>query len=102
MAESSASRDSMFPKLTPAQIARLARVGTRRRVAAGEVIFEQGSVRQGVFVVIEGRLEIVSPSGDAEIPITVHQPGEFTGEVSMLAGRRSLVRGRALDDTELL
>jgi thioredoxin reductase (NADPH) len=92
----------MFPKLSKAQIDRLARVGACRKFAPGEIIFEQGAMRQGVFVVIEGRLEIVSPSGEVEIPITVHHPGEFTGEVSMLAGRRSLVRGRALDDTRLL
>jgi thioredoxin reductase (NADPH) len=92
----------MFPKLTQAQIDRLAHLGTRRKTAHGEVIFEQGAVRLSFFVVLTGRLEIVSPSADAEIPITIHQPGEFTGEVNMLGGRRSLVRGRALDAAELL
>jgi thioredoxin reductase (NADPH) len=37
----------------------------------------------------------VRPSGAAETLITIHGPGEFTGEVNMLSGRRTLVRMRA-------
>ena len=36
-----------------------------------------------------------APSGAAETLITIHGPGEFTGEVNMLSGRRTLVRMRA-------
>ena len=102
MAERIPAHDSMFPKLTDTQIDRLARLGTTRKTAPGEVIFEQGAVRMSFFVVLTGRLEIVSPSGEGEIPTTIHQHGEFTGEVNMLGGRRSMVRGRALDGAELL
>jgi thioredoxin reductase (NADPH) len=45
-------------------------------------------------VVITGEVEIVRPFGAHETLITVHGPGEFTGEVNMLSGRRSLVRAR--------
>ena len=54
------------------------------------------------FVVIEGTIEIVHPHDGGEDLITVHEPGEFTGEMNMLAGRRSLVRGRAASDGEVL
>src|SRR5262249_51677531 len=40
-------------------------------------------------------LEIVHPCGQIEEPVTVQSAGEFTGEVSVLADRRSLVRARA-------
>ena len=45
-------------------------------------------------MVITGEVEIVRPFGAHETLITVHGPGEFTGEVNMLSGRRSLVRAR--------
>ena len=96
------ARDAMFPKLSEAQIARLLPLGSRRAVAPGEIIFEPGSAWRSFYVVLTGRIEIVSPSPHGEIQITVHEPREFTGEVDMLSGRRSLVRGRAPVASELL
>src|SRR5213076_2185417 len=34
--------------------------------------------------------------------ITVHGPGEFTGEINMLSARRNLVRGRAIGDASIV
>src|SRR3954470_3874297 len=97
-----ARREQMFPRLSDAQLARLARVGHRRAVSAGEIIFEQGESTPSFFVVLSGTLEIVQPVDGREIPITVHAAGEFTGEVNMLSGRRALVRGRMVERGELL
>jgi thioredoxin reductase (NADPH) len=94
--------NAMFPKLSAAQIARLAPLGVRRSVPEGEVVIDQGAARRSLFVVLEGRLEAVSPSKDGETRITVHEPGQFTGEVNMLAGRPSLVRTRAAAASEVL
>src|SRR3989442_13392957 len=91
-----APRDQMFPRLTPAQIGRISAVGERRSVRAGEVLFELGEQNTRFFVVIEGAVEIVRPVDGHEERITVHGPGEFTGEINMLSARRTLVRGRAL------
>jgi thioredoxin reductase (NADPH) len=91
-------RDQMFPRLTPAQIDRIAHLGERRRVKAGEVLFELGEQNIRFFVVREGAIEIVRPVDGREELITVHGPGEFTGEINMLSARRALVRGRAQGD----
>src|SRR5687768_5172969 len=85
----------MFPALTPAQIERIAVIGKRRDVKAGEVLFDVGDQNTRFFVVLSGAIEIVQPVGDQEQPIVVHRPGHFTGEINMLSARRSLVRGRA-------
>ena len=95
-------RDQMFPRLSEAQMARLERVGTRRPMAVGEVLFEQGVPNRKMFVVITGAIEIVRPNGDVETAVTVHGRGEFTGEVDMLSGRRALVRGRVRDAGEVV
>ena len=87
-------REKIFPKLTPVQISRIAAHGRTRSVQSGEVLIEQGDTSVPFFVVITGEVEILRPLGTRETLITVHGPGEFTGEVNMLSGRRSLVRAR--------
>ena len=88
----------MFPALTPPQIARVALHGRVRRVGAGDVLFEVGQTVVPFCVVTEGRVQIVRPAATGDTVITTHGPGEFTGEVNMLSGRRTLVRGRMVED----
>jgi thioredoxin reductase (NADPH) len=95
-------RPQTFPRLTDAQVGRIARAGERQRVRAGQILFDQGDAQPHFYVVLSGELEIVQPVDGRETPITVHAPGEFTGEVNMLSGRRSLVRARMRNDGEVL
>ena len=87
--------EKIFPKLTPAQIRRVAVYGHMHAVERGEVLVEQGDISVPFFVVITGELEIVRPSGAYETLVTVHDSGKFTGEVNTLSGRRSFFRVRA-------
>ena len=87
--------ERIFPKLTSEQIGRMQERGHTRAVKFGEVLVEQGDSNVPFFVVISGEIEILRPSGDIETLITVHGPGQFTGEVNMLSGRRALFRARA-------
>jgi thioredoxin reductase (NADPH) len=91
-------REQTFPTLNQGQIDRIAAVGRRQTVRAGEVLFEQGEQNTRFYVVLEGALEIVQPVGDIEAPVVVHEPGQFSGEINMLSARRSLVRGRMKTD----
>ena len=87
--------EKIFPKLTPAQIDRIAAHGRIRSVQPGEVLIEQGDTSVPFFVVIIGEVEIVRPFDAYETLVTVHGSSEFTGEVNMLSGRRSFFRARA-------
>jgi thioredoxin reductase (NADPH) len=95
-------REQMFPRLTAEQIERLSRCGERTRVSRGTVLFNEGDTQRNFHVIISGEMEVVHPVDGREEPVTVHVPGEFTGETSMLTGRRTLVRGRMREDGELL
>jgi thioredoxin reductase (NADPH) len=88
----------MFPELTPAQVERVAGLGRRRDVRAGEVLIEVGEQNTRFFVVLSGAIEIVRPLGDREELVVVHHARQFTGEINMLSARRSLVRARAAAD----
>jgi thioredoxin reductase (NADPH) len=94
--------NQMFPTLTSAQVERIAVHGRRRAVQRGEVLFRAGDAVMPFFVVATGEIEIVRPAGSEETLITVHQPGQFTGEVQMLSGRRTLVVARVREPGEVI
>jgi thioredoxin reductase (NADPH) len=87
--------EKIFPKLTPAQISRIATRGHVRSMEEGEVLYEQGQRAAPFFVVISGELEVVRPSVPVETLVTTYELGQFTGEVGSLSGRRTLFRVRA-------
>jgi thioredoxin reductase (NADPH) len=94
--------EKIFPKLTQAQISRIATYGRTRSVQTGDVLIEQGDISMPFFVVITGEVEIVRPFGAHETLITIHGNGQFTGDVNMLSGRRSLFRARASKPSEVI
>jgi thioredoxin reductase (NADPH) len=94
--------ETAFPKLTEAQIAALMPRGRVRRVREGEVLWEEGDRGFGFFVVLAGEMDIVDLTGETPQRVTVHVPGEFSGDVDMLSGRASLVRAIMLSDGEVL
>jgi len=95
-------RGEAFPKLTPEQISRIRPLGKVRTVQAGEILFEPGVGGVPFFVVLSGSMEIVQPTLHGERVIVRHEAGNFSGEVSMVSGRRSLLRGRATASGEFL
>jgi thioredoxin reductase (NADPH) len=72
-----------------------------RPVQRGEVLVEAGEHAR-FFVVTAGQIEIIRPSGATEELVAVFQPGMFTGEVTILSGRRGLVQIRASDSGEVI
>lgn len=95
--------ERMFPMLTPAQVARIAAHGSVRPVRPGEVLVEAGDHVVPFFVVRSGRIEIVRPGcEDDETLVGAVEPAQFTGEVTMLSGRRALMRLRAAEPGEVV
>jgi len=92
----------MFPTLDGSQIARLETFGRKRTAAAGEILFDQGDSVVSFFIVVSGTLEILNPMQAGGPPIVVHRAGEFTGEINMLSGRNSLVRGIVREPGEFI
>src|SRR5438093_4735983 len=93
--------DRLYPTLTPAQVARIAPHGRRRQVAQGEVLVHAGESAARIFVVLAGRIDVIRPSASEEVVISF-SPGMFTGEATMLSGRRGLAQVRAGADSEVI
>jgi thioredoxin reductase (NADPH) len=101
--ESLAGRiDQVFPTLSAAQIERVAARGKTRPIQAGELLFETGANDYPFYVVRSGRVDVVRLADGAEVLITAHGPGQFSGEANMLSGRRALATARAVEDGEIV
>ncbi len=95
-------QDEAFPVLTPAQIDRIRPYGTARMVRAGEILFEPGALGMPCFVVLSGKLEILMAQLSGEHVFVTFGPGQFSGEMVMISGARSLSRGRVAEPGEFL
>ncbi len=98
----SSRAEEIFPILTTPQIRRSAAHGHIRAMQRGEVLVEQGDSAVPFLVVVSGELEIVRVLGAAETLIALFGPGQFTGEVNMLSGRRALFRIRVTKPGEVI
>jgi thioredoxin reductase (NADPH) len=81
-----------FPVLTEAQLERATTGLPVRAHGAGDVLLEPGQSPPGVFVLLDGELEIIRVLDRKPTVVRVLEAGQFTGEVGTLAGRPAVVR----------
>jgi len=92
----------MFPILTAAQIARLQVHGTHRTIAKGEILAAPGDRNRPLLVVLSGSIEVLQTGIRGEVPVVVHTPGGFSGEMSTLQSIGSVVLSRVREAGEVL
>jgi thioredoxin reductase (NADPH) len=91
-----------FPVLDDRQLATLDRVGQRRLVSDGAILFRTGETGLSLFVVLSGRVEVFEAHEDREISIITEEKRQFVGDVAMLTGGAAVLNARALGETEIL
>jgi thioredoxin reductase (NADPH) len=94
--------DQVFPTLTPAQVARVHAHGRVREVKSDEVLVDAGEQSTRFFVVTAGEVHLVRQSGEGTEVVAVFGPGQFTGEINILSGRRGFVQIRAARAGEVI
>ena len=77
-------------------------VARLRKLAAGEVLFRQGEPREALFLILEGRLEIVGQRGGTPLKLTVLGPAEAVGEGALLHAASHSTSAVALTPLTLL
>jgi thioredoxin reductase (NADPH) len=102
LAPLTASIERLFPKLTPELVERAAARGRRRHVRPGDILIEASEELSRFFVVVSGAIQIVRPVDGGEQLVADLRTGQFTGEVSLLSGRRTFVRVRATEEGEVV
>jgi thioredoxin reductase (NADPH) len=79
------------PTLSSEQIERIQAVAKFRPVSAGDILYEPSRPDVPLFVVLDGTVSI-GRSGEDEKILAVRQSGQFTGEMSVISGNRSLLK----------
>jgi thioredoxin reductase (NADPH) len=88
----------LFPVLDAGQIdtARRFASGPARNFVPGEIVFDVGERHAPAWLVLKGSIDVVRRDGlNHEAAITSLGPGQFSGEVSQLAGAATLASARA-------
>src|SRR5919106_4702175 len=94
-------RDQIFPVLSAAQIEAIRRFasGDARSFAPGETVHSVGDRAAPAWVVLRGSIDIALRDAlGNESSFNSFGPGQFTGEVGSLAGKRTFSVGRAGKD----
>lgn len=95
--------EKVFPDLAGPELESLAERAEKVSFDAGDTIVAEGDPADRFYVIASGEVSITrrSPEGD-EIELATLGPGQFFGEVGILAETRRTATVRAIDDVELL
>jgi thioredoxin reductase (NADPH) len=72
----------------------MATFGAERATRVGDLLFGAGDASYDLFVVLEGEVQVVRPSGADEVLVAEFGPGNFVGELTLLTGQRRFLTGR--------
>ncbi len=89
------------PTLNQELIDRIRSVAQLRSVRTGEVLYEPSCPDVPLFVVLDGTVSISRACEDEKI-LAVRESGQFTGEMSVISGGRSLLTARVTKDGAVL
>lgn len=92
--------EQTFPTLDQDMTARVAAYGDEERIPRGTLIFERGQRDLDFFLIREGEIEIFDIDAEGRRrTVTMHDAGQFTGELHLLNGRQTLLWASANVDT---
>ncbi len=82
------------PVLSASELADMATFGSDRATRAGDLLFQAGDASYDLFVVLEGEVQVVRPSGADEVVVAEFGPASFVGELTLLTGQHRFLTGR--------
>src|SRR5262245_29710593 len=71
-------------------------------IKEGEYVFREGELGTEMYIINEGKVEIINQGGDEEQVLAVLEKGDFFGEMSVLEDLPRAASARALTDVRLL
>lgn len=85
----------IFASFTDEQLARLLEQSRDLRLETGGVLFREGDPAKGLYVILEGEVEIVKKIGAQTVVVANVAEGSFVGEMSLLTGLPHSAMARA-------
>ena len=95
--------EQVFPHLAGPALDALAEAAEKVSYGPGETILEEGDIADRFYVIAGGEVAVTrrAPEGE-DVQLATLGPGQFFGEVGLLAETRRTATVRAMDDVELL
>jgi CRP-like cAMP-binding protein len=87
----------LFAGLPPEDLAEIRAIGEPARFAADQAVFETGDPGDGMYVVLAGEARV-----DVGGRFHILKPGEFFGEMALIAPERRMATVKAVGDLETL
>lgn len=83
------AENALLKDLTPDEVTGVLMLGDRRDVPKGEALFRKDTLADGVWLLEEGTVSILSASFDEALSsrLATFGPGQFVGEMSLIDGR---------------
>lgn len=96
-------RVPLFSLLTTDQAQSIADSVVKRRFKRGEVVVEQGTKSNALFILLNGRARVLTAdTRGREVILAVLQPGDYVGEMSLIDGEPHSATVRAEVQTDML
>ena len=95
-------RVPLFTDLEEADLERLSELTERVTLAAGEVLFTEGSEGDRAYIVESGSMEILKQARNREILVATSGPGAVIGEMAILQAVPRTASVRAAEDACLV
>jgi CRP/FNR family cyclic AMP-dependent transcriptional regulator len=97
------ARVPLFKLLDEVELADLQHCFERREIPAGQAVFRMGEPGESLYIVGEGSVELfVKDDTGSKIVLTVCEPGDFFGELSLFDGGARTATAEVLSDADLL
>ena len=93
---------SLFKRLTARELRELDELLHERSYQQDEVIFDEGDTGLGLFVVVSGRVKIVSSHAALQRLAPEFGPGDFFGELALFEESQRTARAVAVEPTQVL
>lgn len=93
----------IYPVLDAEMMLRIGHYGHTQTFAAQAPLYSRGERRADFFIVLSGKVGVYTSDdlGDEHL-LTVHERGQFTGELDHLSARALLVTARAVEEAEVI
>jgi NADH dehydrogenase len=75
---------------------------THLHYAKGETIFRKGDIGDFLYIIVDGKVEILNSADGKDIQVAILGKGEFFGEMALLNQKKRNATVRCLEDSELI
>jgi signal transduction histidine kinase len=92
----------IFGQLADEHLSKLCEIAEPASILAGELLVEEGSPGDALFIIVDGEFEVTKRAGKSDVVMAIRRSGEMLGEMSLLEQVPRSASVRALRDSRVL